>query len=119
MAFKYNTLKTVTFCLIGVVVAGTWMVSGCLAADKGVSIRSITPILELNSPEANIRAQDYFDVVGTLNLVESDRIIIGDRVLSLSSGVKASGIQKWDHVGAKLNPAGEVVSLVKLTDEPH
>lgn len=119
MAFKYNTLKTVTFCLLGMAVAGSWMVSGCLAADNGMSIRRITPIIELNAPAADIRAEDYFDVVGTLNLIESDRLIIGDRALSLSSTVKASGIKKWDHVGAKLNSAGEVVALVKLTDESH
>jgi hypothetical protein len=83
-----------------------------------VAIHQIKP-LELNVPDATIRPQDVFDVVGTLNAIDDNQITIGDRQLSLASRVSASGIAKWTEVGAKLNTAGEVVALEIVSDEPH
>jgi hypothetical protein len=128
MAFTCKSIKTVAGCLIGILIAGGWLATAGLAADKGirmkkngtanVAIRQIKPF-ESGAPDANIRPQDVFDMVGTLNAVDGDRITIADRQLTLAPSVSASGIAKWSEVGVKLNTAGEVTVIEIVSDEPH
>jgi hypothetical protein len=67
----------------------------------------------------SIQAGDYFDVIGTLNLLESDRVIIGDSELPLAPGAKIRGVRQYNTVGAKLNKTGEAVVVDLIFDEPN
>jgi hypothetical protein len=128
MALTHKSIKTVAGCLIGLLIAGGWMATSGLAADLGerkhnrrmadVTIRQIKPV-RLDVPDATIRPQNVFDVVGTLNAIEGNQITIADRRLTLASTVSASGIAKWAEVGVKLNTAGEVAVIEVISDEPH
>ena len=71
------------------------------------------------SRRVNMRAEDTFDVIGNLNLIESDRVIIGDRELPLASGAKIYRVDLSNLVGAKLNGAGEAVVVDLISDAPH
>ena len=129
MAFTCKSIKTVAGCLIGILIAGGWLATAGLAADKGirmqktgtsiVAIRQIKPYGESSASNAKIRPQDVFDVVGTLNAIAGDRITIANRQLTLAPAVSAAGIAKWAEVGVKLNTAGEVVAIEIISDEPH
>ena len=129
MAFTCKSIKTVAGCLIGILIAGGWLATAGLAADKGirmkktdtanVAIRQIRHVRESSVPDATIRPQDVFDVVGTLNAIDGNQITIADRQLTLAPTVSASGIAKWAEVGVKLNPAGEVAVIEIVSDEPH
>ena len=130
MAFRCKSIKTVAGCLIGILIAGGWLATAGMAADKGirtkktgtanvVAIRQMRHFPESSVPDATIRPQDVFDVVGTLNAIDGNQITIADRQLSLAPTVSASGIAKWAEVGVKLNPAGEVAVIEIVSDEPH
>ncbi|MEE4113806.1 MAG: hypothetical protein V2I40_13395 [Desulfobacteraceae bacterium] len=125
MAFTCKRIKTVAGCLIGILIAGGWLATAGLAADKGnpkqnaVAIRQIRNVRESRVPDATIRPQDVFDVVGSLNAIDGNQITIADRRLTLAPDVSASGIAKWAQVGVKLNSAGEVAAIEIVSDEPH
>lgn len=129
MAFTCKSINTVAGCLIGILIAGGCMATSGLASDKGyrmkkngtanVAIRQIRHVRESSVPDTNIRPQDVFDVVGTLNAMDGNRITVADRKLTLAPNVSASGITKWAEVGVKLNTAGEVVVIEIVSDEPH
>jgi hypothetical protein len=129
MAFTCKSIKTVAGCLIGILIAGGWLATAGLAADKGirmqktgtanVAIRQIRNFRESSVPDATLRPQDVFDVVGTLNAINGNQITIADRRLTLAPNVSASGIAKWTEVGVKLNPAGEVTVIEIVSNEPH
>ncbi|MBR9985282.1 MAG: hypothetical protein KFF68_05170 [Desulfosarcina sp.] len=128
MAFTCKSINTVAGCLVGILIAGGWLATAGLAADKGIrmqktgtagtAIRQIRPF-EMAAPDASIRPQDVFDVVGTLNAIDGNQITIADRQLTLTSTATASGIAKWTMVGVKLNAAGEVAVIEIVSDEPH
>ena len=129
MANTCKCIKTVAGCLIGILIAGGWLAADGLAADEGirmknadtatVAIRQIRHVRESSNPDASIRPQDVFDVVGTLNAIDGNQITIADRRLTLAPTVSASGIAKWAEVGVKLNTAGEVAVIEIISDEPH
>ena len=129
MAFTCKRIKTVAGCLIGILIAGGWLATAGLAADTGIrtkttgtenmAIRPIRHVRETSVPDANIRTQDVFDLVGTLNAIDGNQITIANRQLTLAPTVSASGIAKWAEVGVKLNPAGEVAVIEIVSDEPH
>jgi hypothetical protein len=114
-------IKTILPVLILAAAAGFWLPSEAGAADKGSSIRTITPVGEGTnySSRVNMRAEEYFDVVGTLNLIESDRVVIGDRELTLAGGAKTHQVELDNLVGAKLNSDGEAVVIDLISDEPN
>jgi hypothetical protein len=116
-----NTLKTtIAGALVLVLILGWCLSSSAIAADQNVSrIRSITPMEEMSFNSLNVRAEDYFDVVGTLNLIDGGQIVVGDTKLQLAGRAKMSGVKKYDEVGVLLNKAGKVVKCVKITDEAH
>lgn len=128
MAFTCKRKKTVAGWLIGILIAGGWLATAGMAADKGiqkhngrtanVAIRQIKP-LESSAPDATLRPQDVFDVVGTLNAIDGNQITIADRQLILASTVSVHGIAKWAQVGVRLNKAGEVVVIEVVSNEPH
>jgi hypothetical protein len=89
------------------------------AGRTAPAIRTITPVTELDISHANIRAEDNFDVVGRLNLVESSQVVIGNRKLTVRPGLNMSGIGKYNLVGATLDKHGVVVALQKISDEPN
>ena len=91
---------------------------GCLAADKVNKIRSVTPPLLQQLP-SDVRAEDYFDIVGTLNLIENGRVVIGNSELRIAGGAKTSGLSLYDEVGAQLNRKGEVTEIVVISDIPN
>lgn len=124
MALTCKSIKTVAGCLVGILIAGGWLATAGWAADDGtattnVAIRQIRHVRESSVPDATIRPQEVFDVVGTLNAIDGNQITIADRQLTLASTVSASGIAKWTEVGVKLNKAGEVVVIEIVSDEPH
>lgn len=121
MLRNWNPNKIIAPILLWVMVAGVGPTSGALAADSAAGIRPITPLGETSSfrQRADIRPQDYFDVIGILNLMENDRVVIGDRELTLAPGVRTSRARQFNLVGAKLNRAGEVVVFDVISDEPN
>jgi hypothetical protein len=104
--------------MILILAIGLWPGSGCLAADKISKIRSITPAESAASP-IKFRAEDYFDIVGTLNRIEGSRVVIGNTELNLTGRANTSGVSQYDQVGAKLNKKGEVTAIELISDLPH
>jgi len=119
MVRKAKTFKIITGCFLWMAITGIWLALGCLTADAGTKIRPITPMGEMGGHRVNVSAEDYFDVVGILNLIESDRIIVGDRQLTIAPGMSFSRARQWNLVGVKLNRAGEVVAFEIISDEPN
>ena len=113
-ALKYN-LKLMAW----MVITAFWSTGGPLTAEAGQAIRQITPMREMTNHQVDVRAHDYFDVVGRLNLIENDRMIIGDRELKIAPGVNTSRSRQWNLVGAKLNQDGEVVVFETISDQPN
>jgi len=105
-------------CMVLIVVIGLYPGSGCLAAERVSKIRSITSSESAGSP-VNVRAEDYFDIVGTLNLIESGRVIIGNTELQLAGGANTSGVKQYNQVGAHLNKKGEVTAIELISDIPN
>ena len=118
MSTKRKAFMMVPQCVVLLLVIGLWPGSGCLAADGLLKIRSI-PSAESAASPLNVRAEDYFDIVGTLNLIESSRAVIGNTELRLASGADTSGVSKYDQVGGKLNKKGEVTAIELISDLPH
>jgi hypothetical protein len=121
MVNKSNPMKIILPVLILAAAAGFWLPAEAGAADTGQSIRTITPVGEgaNYSSRVNMRAEDYFDVVGILNLIESDRVVIGDRELTLTGSAKTYRVELYNEVGAKLNSDGEAVVIDLISDEPN
>jgi hypothetical protein len=118
MNIKRKAFILVPGCMILILVTGLWTGSACLAADKILKIRSI-PTAESAASPVNVRAEDNFDIVGTLNLIESSRVVIGNTELGLSGGVSTSGVSRYDQVGAQLNKKGEVTAIELISDLPN
>ena len=118
MNIKRKAFMVVPGCMILILVIGLWPGSGCLAADKISKIRSITSAESAAGP-IKVRAEDYFDIVGTLNLIESSRVVIGNTDLRLAGGANTSGVSQYDQVGAQLNKKGEVTAIELISDLPH
>ena len=116
---KYRpTFAMAARCLVLILVFGMVPGAGCLAADKISKIRSITSAESAGRP-ANVQTEDYFDIVGTLNLIDSGRVVIGNTDLELAGGARTSGIRLYDEVGAQLNRKGEVTKIVVISDIPN
>ncbi len=87
-------------------------------ADGGTTIRSIPSMEGMESPQIQVSAGAYFDLVGILNKVDGSQIIIGNTEVSLANGVSASGLNLYNVVGAKLNSSGNVVVLELISNDP-
>jgi hypothetical protein len=122
MSAKQHTFARIAQCTVMIGIAGFCLAPVCLAGQAGrttPTIRTITPVTELDISHAHIRAEDNFDIVGRLNLIESSQVIIGNRKLTIEPGLNMSGIGKYNLVGAILNNHGVVVALQKISDEPN
>ena len=123
MSNRLTIFKMIFRCLVWVMATGLWLAPGCQAGDTvpgpAGEIRPITPMTESGSHLTGIHARDYFDVVGTLNTIEKKQIVIDDRRYNLKPGVTVAGMKPWYRVGAKLDQAGDVVSLEIISDLPH
>lgn len=118
MNINNKSLSMAACCMALIMIIGVVPGSECLAADKISKIRPITSTESAGRP-ANIRAEDYFDVVGNLNLIESSRVVIGNTELQLAGGARTSGVSLYDQVGARLNKKGEVTSIEVISDIPN
>lgn len=118
MNTKTKAFMMVPGCMILILVIGLWTGSSCLAAERMSKIRSITSAESAASP-LNVKAEDYFDIIGTLNLIEGSRVVIGNTDLQLAGGASTSGISQYDQVGAQLNKKGEVTAIELISDLPH
>lgn len=119
---QFNTLKTVFRWVVILAVTLCGITSPSLAGEAGKSrpaIRPLKSVAEMGPSRMDLNAEDYFDIVGILNLVETGRIVVGNSELRIRSGVHRSGIELWNLVGVKLNKNGEVVVLEKISDEPN
>jgi hypothetical protein len=83
------------------------------------AIHTITPMTEISTYNPNVNAADYFDVVGILNSIDGNKVIIGDRQLTLAPGVSTYGLSQYNLVGANLDSAGSVVALELISDKPN
>ncbi len=128
MSFTCKSIKTVAPWLVGMMIAGACLASVCVAADNGIDtgdnappIATIRPLQPFGSSTAvaNVRSQNAFDLVGNLNAIDGNEITIGDRQLTLDSGVSVSGIARWTEVGVNLNKDGDVSAIEVVSDEPH
>ena len=123
MPLKINILGKYGQVFIPGAVAGLLMLASTgLAADTGRAaraIRTITPMTEVSSHRSDLNPADYFDVLGRLNLIDGNRVTIGDRELTLAPGVRTSGIDQWNLVGAMLNNAGEIVVFELVSNDPN
>jgi hypothetical protein len=122
MIMKKNAYSRMVRWTLMTGIAGLFMVPVCLAGQTGKAIpaiRTITPVTELDASRTNIRAENAFDVVGRLNLIKSNQVVIGNRKLTVKPGLNLSGIGKYNLVGANLDQDGNVVALKKISDEPN
>lgn len=118
MSIKRKAFMMVPRCMVFILVIGLWPGSGCFAADGLLRVRSITSAESAVRP-VNVRPEDNFDIVGTLNRIESNRVVIGNSKLRLAGGASTSGVSKYDQVGAQLNQKGEVTAIELISDIPH
>jgi len=122
MSFQFakNKKEGPVFMLAAIAVALVVVFIGSTAgpAIAGRDIHKIRPIGEMQSHGSNLRAWEYFDLVGILNSVNGNQVTIGDRQLTLAPGVGTSGMSQYNVVGANLNRAGEVVELELVSNDP-
>lgn len=123
MPLKIDTVKKYGQVFILSAITGLVITASTgLAAEPGKTsgkIRTITPMREVSIHRSNLNAQDYFDVVGVLNLIDGNRVTIGDRELTIAPGVRTSRINQYNLVGANLNKAGEIVVFELVSDDPN
>ena len=122
MIMKKNAYSRMVRWTLMTGIAGLFMVPACLAGQTGKAIpaiRTITPVTESNASHTNIRAENAFDVVGRLNLIKSNQVVIGNRKLTVKPGLSFSGVGRYNLVGATLDEHGNVVALEKISDEPN
>lgn len=129
MSFTYQSIKRVALPILGMAITVFWLEAPGLTADytlgvkqhstHKVAIRNISPVRDRGNPDSNLRPEQVFDVVGSLNSVDGNRIVIGDKELFTASDVSAQGIAISSQVGAKLNKNGQIVSIEKITDDLH
>jgi len=118
MNINKKTFFMAARCMVVIMILGMVPGTGCWAADQISKIRSITAAESAGRP-ASVRADDYFDIVGTLNLIESGRVVIGNSELQLAGGARTSGVSLYNEVGAHLNQKGEVTKIVVISDIPN
>ena len=85
----------------------------------GATIRSITSMADTESAQIGVSSREYFDLVGILNQVDGNQIVIGNTEVTLASGVGTSGLALYNVVGAKLDTSGKVVKLALISNEPN
>jgi hypothetical protein len=123
MARKANSHKPMILCLVWIAVIGILTLPGSAAAESGnagTAIRDITPMTEIGAHGANMKnPEDYFDIVGILNVLENDRIVVGNSELKPASGLKTSHMELSNIVGVKVNKSGEVVKIETIYNDPH
>jgi hypothetical protein len=107
----------VTASLMASLLTASTSLAGDAASAQG--LRSITPIREGGSYQRNVNAADYFEIIGVLNSIDGNQVIIGDRQLTLAPGVGTHGMSQYNTVGANLNNAGQVTALELISDEPN
>jgi hypothetical protein len=54
-----------------------------------------------------------------LNVLENDRIVVGNSELKPASGLKTSHMELSNIVGVKVNKSGEVVKIETIYNDPH
>ena len=126
---KRITEKPVLKWLILICMIVIFPVSNCVADEDQRSDESDVYIHEISppAPEADFSkidisraAEDYYDITGTLYIIEKDgMIVVGAKELRLSDGVSIFGIKHGSRVGVKLNNAGEVLVCDEIEDAPH
>lgn len=91
------------------------------SSKSEIIFKKIQPPPEFNAGSIveSRRIQDFFDAMGNVTVIEKDFIVLGDREYKFAKGLRVAGVQKWDHVGLRLNKKGEVVAYEKLKNEPH
>ncbi|MGB9499059.1 MAG: hypothetical protein ACKVE4_04775 [Dissulfuribacterales bacterium] len=134
MGFKIN-YRQVYLLLAALMIsgaAGHFLPAICVAEDAasdtegsgiepGVVFNKIQPPPEFDAGRIikSGNAEDFFDVVGEVNLIEDERIVVGDLEFKIAPGVHMSGIKRWSHVGLRFNKAGEVTACEKLKNVSH
>lgn len=122
MAFTRKHIKRVSGWLIGLMIVGAFLAHASVAADfdggGDATIRELQPF-GLRSATETVRSQNVYDLVGNLNAIDGNQITIGNRQLTLDSGVSASGIAIWTEVGVNFNNAGQVSAIEIVSSEPH
>ena len=118
MNIKRNSFVMAARCLVLILAIGFYPASGCIAEDGVSKIKSINSSKQRYHP-VNIRAEDYFDIVGTLHLLEGSRVVIGNSELQLAIGARVSGVKLYDQVGALLKKNGKVKAIILVSDAPH
>ena len=122
MVRQRKTFPYIARVLAWVAIGGMVAASGCLAAEGNHTaggIRRITPMFEMGSNQIDVQAENYFDIVGILNVLENDRIVVGNNELRPASGLRTSGVELSNTVGVKLNQSGEVVQMGLIHNDPH
>lgn len=107
---------------VWIAVAGILGASDCLAAEVGKTagtIRKITPMRSIGTHRANDQAEGDFDIIGILNQLESDRIVVGNNEMKPVSGLRTGDVKLSNMVGVKLNSSGKVVKIEVIYNDPH
>lgn len=86
------------------------------AAQQDSRIRKITPPSRFEAHEINYvdLAKRYFAVIGRLDAVYENHIVVRDHSLPLSSSADISGVSIGTFVGAELDDEGRVTGLQRL-----
>jgi hypothetical protein len=123
MAHNANAHKPMILFIVSMAIIGILTLPGSAAAKSGnagtAAIHDITPMTEIGAHRVNIDAEDYFDIVGILNVLENDRIVVGNDELKPASGLNTAHVALSNTVGVKINRSGEVVKIETIYDDPH
>lgn len=122
MARIANVHKPMILCFVWIAIFSILALPGGAAAgsgNAGTAIRDITPMTEIGAHRVNMNAEDYFDIVGILNVLENDRIVVGNDELRPASGLNTAHVALSNIVGVKLNRSGKVVRIETIHDDPH
>jgi hypothetical protein len=69
---------------------------------------------EFSSKDSEESIRNQFNLFGTIDYIDSERLVIDDCGLSIASNASISGVSKGDYVGLKINKAKEVVAAEQM-----
>jgi len=89
--------------------------------ESGGELKKIQPVPNVKAVDRikSGRVEDFFDVVGTVTMIDDRRIRLGDREFNIADGVDLRGIKRGDRLGVRLKKKQEVVEFERLKDVPH
>ena len=106
--------KKIKYLIILLVIIAGMTMPGMVAADQ-TDLKDIHRPARFDAGRIDYQeiTKNNFDVIGTLDAVYEDHIVVGDHAVKLDSA-DLGGFSVGDFVGAKVNANGKLVKLERL-----